>query len=63
MGIIIIQREGLCGIMVILYNKEKYRRAFMENNIIYHGSNVEVAVPRILQNGCLYGKCIKNVDI
>lgn len=23
----------------------------MENNIIYHGSNVEVAVPRILQNG------------
>ena len=23
----------------------------MENNIIYHGSNVEVAEPRILQNG------------
>ena len=23
----------------------------MENNIIYHGSNVEVVVPRILQNG------------
>lgn len=23
----------------------------MENNIIYHGSNVEVAMPRILQNG------------
>jgi len=23
----------------------------MENNIIYHGSNVEVAAPRILQNG------------
>lgn len=23
----------------------------MEKNIIYHGSNVEVAVPRILQNG------------
>ena len=23
----------------------------MEQNIIYHGSNVEVAVPRILQNG------------
>ena len=23
----------------------------MESNIIYHGSNVEVAVPRILQNG------------
>ena len=23
----------------------------MEKNIIYHGSNVEVSVPRILQNG------------
>lgn len=23
----------------------------MENNIVYHGSNVEVAIPRILQNG------------
>ena len=23
----------------------------MEKNIVYHGSNVEVSVPRILQNG------------
>lgn len=25
----------------------------MEKNIVYHGSNVEVSVPRILQNGFL----------
>lgn len=23
----------------------------MENSIVYHGSNVEVSIPRILQNG------------
>lgn len=23
----------------------------MEKNIVYHGSNVEVSIPRILQNG------------
>lgn len=23
----------------------------MENNIVYHGSNVEVSIPRVLQNG------------
>ena len=29
----------------------KNRRAQMEKNIVYHGSNVEVSIPRILQNG------------
>lgn len=29
----------------------KNRMAQMEKNIVYHGSNVEVSIPRILQNG------------
>ena len=35
-----------------LYDKyEKSRCCHMDKNILYHGSNVEVPIPRVLQNG------------
>ena len=36
--------------IVYLFKYKKSRCAYMDKNILYHGSNVEVPFPRILQN-------------